>query len=85
MWRHGSAHPGTALTAALVLLTQDSRGLRVTPIMTSPDHSRVGAGFPVALQRNSASCPGCTVSCGGCMETTGAVEVPETKKRGEQG
>lgn len=34
-------------------------------------------GCPVALQRNSAICPGCIVSCGGWMETTGADRVPE--------
>lgn len=48
-----------------------------SPDMASPVQSRVGAGFPVALQRNSAICPGCTVSCGGWMETTGADGVPE--------
>lgn len=31
----------------------------------APIHSRLGMGFPVALQRNSAIWPGCTVSCGG--------------------
>ena len=40
-------------------------------------------GLPVALQRNSASCPGCTVSCGGWMETTGAEKVPAADEGGK--
>lgn len=61
-----------------------SHVLDVIPATASPVHSRVGMGFPVALQRNSAICPGCTVSCGGWIETMGADGVPEADGGGER-
>lgn len=63
---------------------QQSQVLDVILATVSPVHSRAGMGFPVALQRNSAVCPGCTVSCGGWIETTGADGVPEADGGGER-
>lgn len=60
---------------------QESQAPNVIPATASPVHSRVGVGCPVALQRNSASCPGCTVSCGGWIDTTGADGAPEADGR----
>lgn len=62
---------------------QESQAVTVVPATASPVHSRLGVGCPVALQRNSAIWPGCTVSCGGWMETTGADGVAEAEERGD--
>lgn len=47
-----------------------------------PSHSRVGAGLPVATQRNSAGCPGATLSCAGSTVAVGAVAVAAAVTRG---
>ena len=59
---------------------QESQALTVVPATASPVHSRLGIGCPVALQRNSAVWPGCTVSCGGWMETMGADGAAEAEE-----
>lgn len=41
-----------------------------------PSHSRVGGGLPVPTQRNSAGCPGATLSCTGSTAAVGAAAVP---------
>lgn len=40
-----------------------------------PSHSRVGVGLPVPTQRNSAGCPGATLSCAGSTAAVGAAAV----------
>lgn len=40
-----------------------------------PSHSRVGWGLPVTTQRNSAGCPGATVSWAGSTVAVGALAV----------
>lgn len=46
-----------------------------------PIHSRVGGGFPVATQWNSAGWPGCTVSCAGLMVAVGALACVARARR----
>lgn len=76
-WAPQEAVDPTALSSAPGFHMWDSLALNAIPATASPVHSRVGGGFPVALQRNSANCPGCTVSCGGWMETMGAAGAAE--------
>lgn len=47
-----------------------------------PSHSTVGVGLPVATQRNSAGCPGATLSCAGSTVAVGAVAVAAAVTRG---
>lgn len=75
--------PQTSLLP-LAFHNRQSQVLDVIPATASPVHSTVGMGFPVALQRNSAVCPGCTVSCGGWIEIVGADGVPEADGGGER-
>lgn len=83
-WAPQEAVDPTALSSAPGFHMWDSLALNAIPATASPVHSRVGGGFPVALQRNSANCPGCTVSCGGWMETMGAAGAAEADRGGER-
>jgi len=50
----------------------------------SRSHLMVGVGLPVAMQRNSARCPGCTVSTDGVTVATGCMPSTANGRRETQ-
>lgn len=77
LWGHSPVSPLVTVSPSLVPVfpaTNPGRHL--------PSHSRVGGGLPVTTQRNSAGCPGATLSCGGSTAAVGAAAVPAVVRAG---
>lgn len=67
---------GHGLPSPLLAVSPHPVPVSPGPSRHLPSHSRVGWGLPVTTQRNSAGCPGATLSCAGSTVAVGVLAVP---------